>query len=60
MWRLIEAEIWRDGGSYSAVITDGAQSLALAQAAGDLFGTGGVVRPGDAAPVALQIDRVRP
>lgn len=29
MWRLIEAEIWRDGGSYSAVITDGAQSLAL-------------------------------
>lgn len=29
-------------------------------AAGDLLGTGGVVRPGDAAPVALQIDRVRP
>jgi cytochrome c-type biogenesis protein CcmH len=29
-------------------------------AAGDLLGTSGVVRPGDSAPVALQIDRVRP
>ena len=29
-------------------------------AAGDLIGTSGLVRPGDAAPVALQIDRVRP
>jgi cytochrome c-type biogenesis protein CcmH len=29
-------------------------------AAGDLLGTGGVVRPGAAAPIALQIDRVRP
>lgn len=29
-------------------------------AAGDLLGTSGVVRPGDTAPVALLIDRVRP
>jgi cytochrome c-type biogenesis protein CcmH len=29
-------------------------------AAGDLLGTSGVVRPGDTAPVSLQIDRVRP
>jgi len=29
MWRLVDAEIWRDGGSYSVVIADSSQTLAL-------------------------------
>jgi len=29
MWQLVSCEIWRDGGSYSAVLTDGAKTVAL-------------------------------
>src|SRR5688572_7285062 len=29
MWRLLSCEIWRDGGSYSAVLTDGVKTVAL-------------------------------
>src|SRR6186713_588557 len=29
MWQLVSCEIWRDGGSYSAVLTDGARTVAL-------------------------------
>ena len=29
MWQLLACEIWRDGGSYSAVLTDGEKTVAL-------------------------------